>query len=140
MRASRLNDFNQLDFCVAEPGHSTPWIWPLIKTYDGQRVVIPELRHLHAGRYRANRLLQSGAPSTTVGIGYSDDIKAACRVIVEAIGRVEGVEKNPAPEAFAWALDASSINVKVRWWSDSHRANVVQVQGRAIAAIKRRAV
>jgi small conductance mechanosensitive channel len=107
----------------------------LIKTYDGQRVVIP-----NADIYTRAVTVRTAFPKRRseydVGIGYGDDVEEACRVIVEAMGKVEGVEREPAPEAFAWALDASSVNIKVRWWSDSHRANVVHVQGRAIAAIK----
>lgn len=107
----------------------------LIKTYDGQRVVIPN-SDIYTRAVTVRTAFPKRRSEYDVGIGYGDDVEEACRVILEAMGRVEGVEKEPAPEAFAWALDASSINIKVRWWSDSHRANVVHVQGRAIAAIK----
>lgn len=52
-----------------------------------------------------------------VGIGYGDGLEKACRLIQEAVRTVDGVELDPPPEAFPWVLDASSVNIKVRWWS-----------------------
>ena len=49
---------------------------------------------------------------------------------------MEGVESHPTPEAFAWTLAGSSVNIKVRWWSDPTQISVVRTQGRVIAAIK----
>ena len=108
----------------------------LIKTYDGQRVVIP-----NSDIYTRAVMVRTAFPERRseydVGIGYGDDVEEACRVILDAMRQVEGVESDPAPEAFAWALDASSVNIKVRWWSDSQRASVVHVQGRVLSAVKR---
>ncbi len=108
----------------------------LIKTYDGQRVVIP-----NTDIYTRAVVVRTAFPMRRseydVGIGYGDDVEEACRVILGAMRQVEGVRSDPEPEAFAWALDASSVNIKVRWWSDSQRASVVHVQGRVLTAVKR---
>lgn len=108
----------------------------LLKTYDGQRVVIP-----NTDIYTRAVVVRTAFPERRseydVGIGYGDDVEEACRVILDAMRQVEGVASDPAPEAFAWALDASSVNIKVRWWSDSQRASVVHVQGRVLTAVKR---
>ncbi len=71
-----------------------------------------------------------------VGIGYGDDIDRACDVILDAIRSVEGVAQDPPPEAFAWELDGSSVNLRVRWWTHSKRSEVVRTQGRVIRAMK----
>jgi small-conductance mechanosensitive channel len=71
-----------------------------------------------------------------VGIGYGDDVEHACAVILEAIRPVEGVAQNPAPDALPWALDGSTVNIRVRWWTDSQRASVVHVHARVIRAVK----
>ncbi len=65
-----------------------------------------------------------------VGIGYGDDIERACAIIIDAIRNVDGVAGDPPPEAFAWELAGSTVNVRVRWWTDSKRSDVVHVQGR----------
>ncbi len=108
----------------------------LIKTYDGQRVVIP-----NTDIYTRAVVVRTAFPMRRseydVGIGYGDDVEEACRVILGAMRQVEGVGSDPEPEAFASALDASSVNIKVRWWSDSQRASVVHVQGRVLTSVKR---
>ena len=72
-----------------------------------------------------------------VGIGHGDDITAACNLIVETLLNVEGVENDPTPEAFAWTLAGSSVNIKLRWWSDPTQISMVRTQSRFIAAIKK---
>ncbi len=107
----------------------------LIRTYDGQRVVIP-----NSDIYTRATIVRTAYPKRRseydVGIGYGDDVERACRVIVEALHSRDGIEKDPAPEAVPWELDASTVNIRVRWWSDPHIAAVVQARGRVIAAVK----
>jgi hypothetical protein len=58
-------------------------------------------------------------------------------VIVEALRTVDGIEQEPPPEAIPCALEASTVNIRVRWWSDPHIVEVVQTHGRVIAAVKK---
>lgn len=108
----------------------------LIRTYDGQRAVVP-----NADIYTRAVTVRTAFPrrrsECDVGIGYADDPERACEVILDALSRVEGVERDPAPEAFPWALGESGFVLKVWWWSDSHRASVVHAQGRVLGAIRR---
>jgi small conductance mechanosensitive channel len=108
----------------------------LIRTYDGQQVVIPN-SDIYTRAVTVRTAFPKRRSEYDVGIGYGDDIERACQVILEALRGIEGVEKDPAPEAIPCALDASTVNVKVRWWSDSRRASVVATQGRVINAMKR---
>ena len=48
---------------------------------------------------------------------------------------MEGVEREPAPDVLAWGLDQWSVNLKVRWWTDSR--NVLAVRSRVIETVKR---
>jgi small-conductance mechanosensitive channel len=108
----------------------------LLRTYDGQRVVIPN-SDIYTRAVTVRTAFPKRRSQYDVGIGYGDDMDRACRVILEALKGVEGVEQNPAPEAIPWALDASTVNIRVRWWSDSRRRSVVQTYGRVLAALKR---
>lgn len=107
----------------------------VLRTYDGQRVVIP-----NADIYTRTVTVRTAFPKRRseydVGIGYGDDLGRACEIILKALDGVQGIEKDPAPEAIPWALDGSTVNIKVRWWTESHRASVVEMQGRVISAIK----
>ncbi|HEV7255265.1 MAG TPA: mechanosensitive ion channel family protein [Mesorhizobium sp.] len=108
----------------------------LIRTYDGQRVVIPNT-DIYTRAVIVRTAFEKRRSEYDVGIGYGDDAERACKTMLDALGRVEGIAREPAPEAIPWALDASSVNIKLRWWSDPHRAEVVHAQGKVIAAVKR---
>ncbi len=71
-----------------------------------------------------------------VGIGYGDGIENACEVMLAAINSVADVETEPAPEALPWDLAASWVTIRLRWWTDSRRADVVKVHSQVILATK----
>jgi len=105
-----------------------------IKTYDGKRVVIPN-SDIYTNAVEVNTAFDLVRTQYDVGIGYADDFETAAQAMVEATARVEGVVSDPAPEALPWALDASWKTVRLRWWTDSKRTNVVHVKARVIGAI-----
>ncbi|MGB5853861.1 MAG: mechanosensitive ion channel family protein [Oceanisphaera sp.] len=107
----------------------------IIKTYDGQRIVIPNsdiytnaVRVLTAHDYRRSQY--------DVGIGYDDDIDQACQLLTAAVAKVAQVEQAPEAEALPWDLAASWVTIRVRWWTHSHRADVTRVHAEVIRTIK----
>jgi len=108
----------------------------LIRTYDGQRVVIPNT-DIYTRAVTVRTAFNMRRSEYDVGIGYGDDVEHACRVMLEALGKVDGLARDPAPEAIPWTLDASAVNIKLRWWSDPRRAEVVHAQGKVIASVKK---
>lgn len=106
----------------------------LIKTYDGRRVIIPN-SDVYTSPVIVNTAFPTRRDQFDVGIGYGDDPARAARLFVEAIGRVEGVEADPAPEALPWGLDASSVTLRARWWTKSKRTELVHLRARVIGAI-----
>lgn len=107
----------------------------VLRTYDGQRVVIP-----NADIYTRTVTVRTAFPKRRseydVGIGYGDDLGRACEIILKALNGIQGIERDPAPDAIPWALDGSTVNIKVRWWTESHRSSVVETQGQVISSIK----
>ena len=106
-----------------------------IKTYDGRRVVIPN-SDVYTKIVTVNTAFAIVRGSYDVGIGYGDDIEAARSAILDALDGLEGIQRQPAPEVIPWDLAGSSVNLRVRWWSDSKRTSVVLARGRVIAAIR----
>ena len=106
-----------------------------IKTYDGRRVVIPN-SDIYTQPITVNTAFPTVRSSFDVGIGYGDDIEAARSAILDAIEVIEGPLKDPKPEVIIWDLADFSINLRVRWWSDSKRAAVIQARSRVIAAVR----
>ena len=107
----------------------------LIKTYDGRLVVIPNA-DVYSKAVTVNTAFEKRRSEYAFGIGYGDDIGRATQVILGALATVEGVEKDPAPDVLPWELGASSVDIKVRWWTDSRRSNVVLVRSRVVGALK----
>lgn len=108
----------------------------LIRTYDGQRVVIP-----NSDIYTRALIVRTAYPKRRteyeVGIAYEDDIDAARQAILAALEQVEGIEKDPVPDVLPWSLESSQVNLKVRWWTASKRSTVVAVRARVIEAVKK---
>ena len=106
-----------------------------IKTYDGRRVVIPN-SDVYTKIVTVNTAFPTLRSSYDVGIGYGDDIEAAREAILTAMDGLTGILRDPAPEVIPWDLAGSSVNLRVRWWTDSKRAAIVLAKGRVIAAIR----
>ncbi|KAB0677732.1 mechanosensitive ion channel family protein [Aureimonas leprariae] len=107
----------------------------IITTFDGRRVILPNA-DVYSSAVMVNTAYRVRRSQYDVGIGYGDDLDEARRVIVEAVRQVEGVDKEKPPETLVWDLAASSVNIRVRWWTDSKRANTLVVKSAVMLAIK----
>ena len=108
----------------------------MIRTYDGRRVIIPNA-DVFTNAVTVNTAFPVRRSEYVVGIGYGDRIEDARSAILAALADLEVVEHDPAPEVLVWDLAGSSVNLKVRWWSESRRTNVVHVQATVVEAIKK---
>lgn len=108
----------------------------LIRTFAGERAVIPN-SDIYTNAVLVKTAYDKRRSQYDIGIGYGDDIDEACRIVQEELSKIDGIEKDPAPEAFAWDLAASWVTIRARWWTDSVRGNVVKNKANAIRAIKR---
>jgi small conductance mechanosensitive channel len=106
-----------------------------IKTYDGKRVVIPNST-IYTLPVTVGTAFKQVRSVYDVGIGYADDIEAARSVILGALDGLEGVMQEPKPEVIPWEIGPSSVNLRVRWWTDSKRSAVTLARGRVISAMK----
>lgn len=108
----------------------------IIKTYDGQKAVIPN-SDIYTDAVLVKTAYDKRRTQYDVGIGYGDDISEACELIKEAVSNIEGIEASPAPEAFPWDLAASWVTIRVRWWTDTRRGDVVKNKAAVIQQIKK---
>ena len=108
----------------------------IIKTYDARRVVIPN-SEVFTKSLTVNTAYDSRRAEHIVGIGYSDDIETAKRLILDALMKVEGVLPDPPPDALATELADFSVQILVRYWvSPPEHQKMLQIQDRVIPAIK----
>lgn len=105
-----------------------------IKTYDGRQVIIPNA-DIYTSPVVVNTAFNLRRDEYDVGIGYGDDLSAACEAFRDAVAAQEGVLPDPQPEALPWELAESTVNVRLRWWTHSMRSDQVHVRARVIAAV-----
>ena len=107
-----------------------------IKTFDGEKIIIP-----NAEVYQNVIRVQTayGPKRTAIMIGLEDwaDLDAAAEVILEATRGVEGVESEPAPQAFFFEFGESTTNLDLRYWTQPEQADVRAVQDRVIRSVGR---
>lgn len=107
----------------------------LIRTYNGQRVVIPN-SEIYTNAVVVKTAYDKRRSQYDVGIGYADGIDVACETLRAALENVDGVEADPGVQVFPWDLAASWVTIRLRWWTDTRRTDIVQVRSSVIKAIK----
>jgi small-conductance mechanosensitive channel len=73
-----------------------------------------------------------------IGIGYDDDIAAAQELCLNVLKETDGVLDDPAPDTIMTEMGDSAVVFRVRWWTNSQQADVMQVQNLALREMKNR--
>ncbi|MEO6594904.1 MAG: mechanosensitive ion channel family protein [Planctomycetota bacterium] len=107
----------------------------MLRTYDGQRVVIPNA-DIYSTSVLVKTAYEQRRSQYDIGIGYGDDIDEGVQMIKQVLDRIEGIAKDPAPEALPWDLAASWVTIRARWWTDNKRGDVVAVRAAVIREVK----
>ncbi|MGR3397709.1 MAG: hypothetical protein ACU0HS_01540 [Paracoccus sp. (in: a-proteobacteria)] len=63
-------------------------------------------------------------------------MRQARDVIMACFDDLDTIEKSPAPEVLVWDLASSTVNLRVRWWTNSRRTDVVHVKAMVLERIK----
>ena len=97
-----------------------------IRTYDGRRVIVPNSK-IYSDPVTVITAYHMVRSQYDVGIGYGDDIDHAKQIALETLQSIDGILDDPAPDVLTWELAGSSGNLRLRWWSDPTRKNVVKL-------------
>ncbi|ELS04132.1 small-conductance mechanosensitive channel [Xenococcus sp. PCC 7305] len=106
-----------------------------MKTYDGRLVYIPNQEVFQASIIN-NTASPKRRSSVMVGIDYEEDIDKAIAVIHQALQNLKEVETQPQPDILVKELAASTVNLEVRFWVDSHRAGFLATTSKVTQAVK----
>lgn len=103
----------------------------IITTYDGQRVVIPNntVYNNSVKVITAHELIRS---QYDVGVGYDEDYLEAMKILKKTVQKVEGVSSEKPVETLVWDQADSWLTIRVRWWTKSDRASVVQIWSKVL--------
>ncbi|AZI44523.1 mechanosensitive ion channel family protein (plasmid) [Deinococcus psychrotolerans] len=108
----------------------------LLRTYDNRLVVVPN-SDLYTNRVTVNTAYDNRRLSVSVGIGYGDDIAQAKKLILDTIGKIDDVLKDPAPSVLVDSLGDYSVNLNIRFWVDPpKRGEVVEAQDQVLEQLK----
>lgn len=88
----------------------------MILTFDNQLLIVPN-KQIWGGVIRNITHQQTRRVDLTFGIGYSDDIPKAEKVLTEIVTSHDKVLKDPEPVIRLHELGESSVNFIVRPWS-----------------------
>lgn len=106
-----------------------------IKTYDGERVVIP-----NSDLYMKSVLVRTAFPhrrtKISVGIGYGESHEKAREILMNVLRDTEGVLDKPAPDVNVVELADSSVNLKMLYWTDSFQSSTRKTADRVVSAAK----
>lgn len=107
-----------------------------LRTFDGLRVEVPNKNVLNQAMtvfsYHDTRRWD-----VLVGISYDDDIPGAVDTVLDATRGVEGVLDDPEPEVFVEELGGSSVNLKVRFWTEKlPRGSMLSIKSEVTRAVK----
>ena len=107
-----------------------------IKTYDGERVVIPN-SDLYLNAVLVRTAFPHRRTKITIGIGYGEDVEKARRVMMNVLKTTEGVLDDPAPAVDVVELADSSVNMKILFWTKSVQTDVRQTSNLVVTGIKK---
>lgn len=106
-----------------------------ISTYDDRKIIIPNAT-LFTNPVTVNTATEKLRTTQVVGISYDSDIDKACALIEKEVKNVDGVLADPSADVIVDNFGESSINLKVRWWSDARRSNVTRTKSTVMRRIK----
>ncbi len=111
-----------------------------IKTYDGRRIVIPNT-DLFVNSVIVNTAFEKRRLEYELAVSYENDIDEVKTLMVSALSSVEGILREPRPEALVVALSDAGIGIRVFWWTLSHRhADTLHLQDKVLIAIRQRLI
>lgn len=105
-----------------------------LRTYDGRAVLVPNAE-VFTSRVTNNTAAPIRRASFRVFLGYDVDAPHALDVMVEAVKSVEGILEQPAPSAQVAELGQDDLEVELRFWTDSRRADFVETTSKARQAV-----
>ncbi len=106
-----------------------------LRTYDNRLVIIPN-GDVFTSVVTSNTASPIRRREFIVGIGYGDPIEKAQVVALETIRGVEGVAAEPGPDVLVDELAASTVNLKLRFYTNSQRADYLRVGSECMLRVK----
>lgn len=106
-----------------------------LRTYDNRLVIIPN-GDVFTSVVTSNTASPVRRREFVIGIGYDDPIDKAQAIALETLRGVEGVAEEPGADVLVDELAASTVNLKLRFYTNSQRADYLRVGSECMLRVK----
>jgi small-conductance mechanosensitive channel len=106
-----------------------------IRTYQGERVVIPNAS-VFTNAVQVRTAFSYRRTDLEIGVDYNTPLPKAVETLLDAVSQVPGVSSKPEPEIDILGFGESSIDMVVRYWTESDKPSVRRTQTKVAIALK----
>jgi small-conductance mechanosensitive channel len=106
-----------------------------LRTYDNRLVIIPN-GDVFTSAVISNTDCAFRRREFIIRVSYQDNLELALAIALAAVTDIEGVAEEPAPDILVDELSATTINLKVRFYTHSQRADYLRVGSQCMAKVK----
>lgn len=105
-----------------------------IRTFSGRLVVVPN-KDVYTNAIEVQTNKPHVRTSYVLGVGYDTDLGQARELALQTLAALDLVLDDPAPQAFYTDFGASSINLDLRYWTQSRQLDIRRAQDAVTEAI-----
>jgi small-conductance mechanosensitive channel len=105
-----------------------------IKTFDGQRIVIPN-GAIYTNPIKVITAYDQRRTELTIGISYNSPVETARKLIEDVLTNASGVVNDPKPWIYLSEFADSSVNFQVYYWTKPEQAETLRVKNEVMSAI-----
>ncbi len=105
-----------------------------LRTYDNRLVIIPN-GDVFTSTVTSNTASSVRRREIVIGISYQDDLAKAQQVALDTIKKVAGVAEDPGPDVLVDELTATSVRLRLRFYTNSQRADYLNVGSECMASL-----
>lgn len=107
-----------------------------IKTYGSERVVVPN-SELYMNSVLVRTAFEKRRTDLVIGIGYGDDPERARDILLKTLRDTKEVLEEPAPSVSFTDFGASSVNLKVFYWTASDQSSASGATDKVLVSAKK---
>lgn len=104
----------------------------VITTYDGIDIVVPN-NEIYTNAVKVITAHNYIRSQYDLGLGYDQPYEKAVKILRETLEKTEGVAQDKPIDILNWDQADSWLTIRMRWWTDSKRGNVVKTFSDVIA-------
>lgn len=102
--------------------------------FDGNHIQIPNAT-VYKNTIRNFTANPNSRGSFIIGIGYDADVNEAQSIAAKLLGEMDAVLDDPEPQVLVDELASSTLNLKVYFWTNTHKYSLLKVSSLAMKKI-----